>query len=250
VTSCAPPGDARMTWLIARRAAVESLRDGLTLLSGVAFAVVTPILLLWVTVRPLTTDPQSAADVPLGSVLVINLLLAGLLPTVAAAGVAAGLFAGEKERGILTPLLASPASNLAIFGGKVLGSILPSLLYALVAVTVYLIGLVILLGVDGLRVLPPVLSLATLCLVPAATCFAALIASLISSRVRTFSAAQQIAGLVLMPTLGSVVWLMFEAQRWGAGVFVAVVFGLLLLDVLLTMAAAATWQREEILAHR
>jgi hypothetical protein len=43
---------------------------------------------------------------------------------------------------------------------------------------------------------------------------------------------------------------MFEAQRWGASVFIGAVFGLLLLDALLTMAAAATWQREEILANR
>ena len=51
----------------------------------------------------------------------------------AAVGIASGQFAGEKERGILTPLLASPASNVAIFGGKVLGAIIPPLSYSLVA---------------------------------------------------------------------------------------------------------------------
>ena len=131
------PGDLQMTWLIARRAAVEAFQDRLSFLMGVGFAVVVPILLVVVEVRSLvqTTDPAYAAA------LAFNLLLVGLLPTVSAVGIASGQFAGEKERGILTPLLASPASNVAIFGGKVLGAIIPPLSYSLVAEAVYVLGL-------------------------------------------------------------------------------------------------------------
>src|ERR1700674_3260834 len=99
---------------------------------GVGFAVLVPILLVVIEVRSVASNLANAQDGALGAGLAFNLLIVGLLPTVAAVGIAAGQFAGEKERGILTPLLASPASNLAIFGGKVLGAIIPPLAYSLV----------------------------------------------------------------------------------------------------------------------
>ena len=129
-----------MTWLIARRAAVEAFQDRLSFLMGVGFAVVVPILLVVVEVRSLARSATAGADPAFEAALAFNLLLVGLLPTVSAVGIASGQFAGEKERGILTPLLASPASNVAIFGGKVLGAIIPPLSYSLVAEVVYVLG--------------------------------------------------------------------------------------------------------------
>ena len=48
-----------MTWLIARRAALEALQDRLSLLVGLFFAVVVPLGLLVLVVRPLA-GPASA----------------------------------------------------------------------------------------------------------------------------------------------------------------------------------------------
>jgi hypothetical protein len=87
-------------------------------------------------------------------------------------------------------------------------------------------------------------------LVPAVTCFAAVVASLISSRVRTFNAAQQLGGLVLAPVWGAVLMLATRLQDWGSLALFGVVAILLLLDVGLTALAAATWRREEVLARR
>src|SRR5439155_22604981 len=128
-----PPGDMRMTWLIGQRAAIEAMQDQLSLLMGVGFAFVLPILLVALIVRPVGSSPSADGQPPLGDMLAIYLLVVGLLPTIAAIGIACGQFAGEKERGILTPLLASPASNMAIFAGKVVGAIIPSLVYAMAA---------------------------------------------------------------------------------------------------------------------
>ena len=47
----------------------------------------------------------------IGARLAANLLVVGVLPAFSAVGIAAGQFAGEKERGLLTPLLASPAKR-------------------------------------------------------------------------------------------------------------------------------------------
>src|SRR5579871_4433719 len=100
-----PPGDAATLWLIAWRAAVESLNDRLTRLMNILFALVAPVALVAFVIRPLSTlDPTSLARQ-----LPFYLLVIGLMPAVGAVGIAAGQFAGERERGILTPMLASPA---------------------------------------------------------------------------------------------------------------------------------------------
>jgi hypothetical protein len=106
------------------------------------------------------------------------------------------------------------------------------------------------LGLAGLRLLPPPLSVAMVLLVPAMTCFAATVSSLISSRVRTYNAAQQLGGLVLMPVWAVFFTLAANLQTWGPAALVGVVLGLVLLDVALTVAAAATWRREEVLSQR
>jgi len=245
-----PLGDLEMTWLIARRAAIDALQDRLSLLMGVAFAVVVPVVLVLVILRPLVSSPALDGEPTLGDVLAFNLLVVGLLPTSAAIGIASGQFAGEKERGILTPLLASPASNMAIFGGKVLGAIIPPLIYAVVAGCVYAVGLAMGNGPPQPLLLPLSLTLTLIALIPAVAWFAASVASLISSRVRTFNAAQQIGGLVLMPVWGVVFGVAAKLADWGPVGMISTLAGLLLLDVVLTTLAALTWRREEVLAHR
>src|SRR2546428_94327 len=95
-----PPGDLAMIGLIAWRAAVEALRDRLTLLMSVFFSIVLPFVLLVLAILPLSADGEAK----LGGILAFYLLLVGLMPAVSAVGIAAGQFAGEKERGVLTPL--------------------------------------------------------------------------------------------------------------------------------------------------
>src|SRR5260370_13080078 len=129
-----------MTWLIARRAAIDALQDRLSLLMGVAFALIVPVVLVLVILRPMVSGPSADSELSLGDVLAFNLLVVGLLPTSAAIGIASGQFAAEKERGMVTPVLASPASNIAIFGAKVLGAIILPLVYAVVAGCVHALG--------------------------------------------------------------------------------------------------------------
>jgi len=238
------PGELNTTWLIARRAALEALRDRMTLLMSVFFAVVLPLGVLFFIVRPSGSDEEH-----LGTLLAFYLLLVGLMPAVSAVGIAAGQFAGEKERGVLTPLLASPASNLSIFAGKVLGSVMPPLGYAAIGDLVYLLGVALMLGVARLQLLPIELGIAMLVLVPAMTAFAASVASLVSSRVRTFNAAQQVTGFVLMPVWSIMLAGAIKAADWGAAGLMACVAGLVVIDMVLIVIGAATWRREEVLSH-
>jgi ABC-type Na+ efflux pump permease subunit len=237
--------------MIARRGALESLRDRMSFGFNLFFSLIFPIGLVLAFVRPqantLINDGRMEA---LGTALAIYLLSVGLAPATGAVGVASGQFAGEMEKGNLAPILASPASNFAIFGGKILGSVVPALCFSLVAEVVYLTSLAIVIGPDKLRLLPPGLSLALVALIPAVAIFAAGVASLISSRVRTFNTAQQLGGLALFPFWGGIFALSIKLQDWGNLALVAVIIGLVLADILLITIAAATWRREEVLARR
>lgn len=245
------PGDLRTLLLIGRRAALEALRDRATLLMNCFFSLVFPIaMVVWV-IRPLAAQAAAGGDVgALGPLLAIYLMLVGVLPATSAVGIASGQFAGEKEQGSLTPLLASPASNVAIFGGKVLGAVIPGLLFSIVAEVVYVVGLAVVVGPDTARSLPLALALTVVALVPAFAVFAATVASLISSRVRTFNTAQQIGGLVLVPLYGLLSVLTGKIGSWGAAGLAAAVAGLVVADIALALFSAATWRREEVLAQR
>jgi ABC-2 type transport system ATP-binding protein len=240
------PREPAAMWLIAWRAAIESLNDRMTRVMNIFFALVAPIMLLLLVIRPL----ESASAALTSSLLPFYLMVVGMMPAVGAVGIAAGQFAGERERGVLTPMLASPATNLAIFGGKVLGSILPPVLYSIIAQLIYIAGVAVILGLDQLTMLSPALTAAMVLLVPSATCLAAIIGALVSSRVRTYNAAQQIAGILLVPLWALLFGLAFRLQDWGYAGMVASVTGLVLLDAVLILLAARTWRREEVLSHR
>jgi ABC-2 type transport system ATP-binding protein len=244
--STTPPGDVTALWAIARRAAVESLNDRLTRLMNLVFALVVPIGLVSLVLRPLLRVDSSLMP----DQLTFYLLVIGMMPAVGAVGIAAGQFAGERERGVLTPLLAAPASNLAIFGGKVLGSILPPLGYSVIALLVYLACIGVVLGPGALETLPVDLSVTMVLLLATVTCLAAILGTLVSSRVRTYNAAQQVAGILLIPVWAAMFGLAFRLDQWGTAGLVAAVGGTLILDVVLLTIAARTWRREEVLSQR
>ena len=65
-----------------------------------------------------------------------------------------------------------------------------------------------------------------------------------------FNAAQQVGGMVLMPLWGIVFGLAGKLSEWGPVGMLGGLVALAMLDVVLTTAAALTWRREEVLAHR
>jgi ABC-type Na+ efflux pump permease subunit len=234
--------------LIARRAMLEALRDRMTVMVSGFFAIGLPIVFLLTAVRSAASTVESEAG--LGIVLGVFLLIVAIPPTTSAVGVAAGQFAGEMERGVLAPLLATPASNLAIFGGKVLGSIVPSLIFSLVAELTYLAGAAAMLGAAALWRIPLWLGLGMLVLVPVVAVFAAGVASLISSRVRTYNSAQQLANLALLPLWGLLFGFASPMVVAGIWALAAVILVLLAVDIGLIVLAARSWRREQVLAQQ
>ncbi|MBA2681483.1 MAG: ABC transporter permease subunit [Ktedonobacteraceae bacterium] len=248
-TAYTPLSTLAAIWLIARRQMIEALwtRSSLVMF-GVSLVINT--FVVWSTIQPIMRSNSSTSTLVVGNTLAFLLLLVALLNGQPAIGIAAGVFAGDKERGCLLPLLATPASNTALLAGKVLGAVIPALLYTIAGIIVYLIELVLLFGTATLALMPLGLSLASVAFIPALFIFAATIASLISSRVATFQSAQTYSSLIT-----TALWLIFGALVFVGGFFALWIFvvGILvayLLDGLLILLAARTWQREEVMAKQ
>lgn len=235
-------GDLFTALIIGRRGAIEALRDRSTLLLGVFFAVVLPLFLVQTIVHPLVHDAT------LGTAMAALMLTVGIFNTNAALGIGSGVFAGEKEKGNLLPLLASPASNLAIFSGKILSAVLPALLFAILAEISYISELSIIIGFNKLSLMPVHLVVIALISVPTLALFNATIASIISSRVRTFTAAQTIGSFVSLPLLFGALALTGVTAYWGIWPLIATIVALVLVDAVLVVIGSATWRREEVLA--
>jgi ABC-2 type transport system permease protein len=245
------PSTLATAWLIARRAALESLRDRSTLVLSIIFALALPTFFALGAVRPEALHARTGAQrIDLGATMALYLLIVGLGPSSSASSVAAGVFAGEMEKGNLAPLLATPASNLAIFLGKIAGAVLPACLYAAIAEAIFLTEVALAAGPDRLRLLPVSLSAVMLLLVPALATLNATLASLISSRARTYTGAQTVAGLLLVPIMAVLVGIAYLLRYWGPWWPFAVVAALVAIDALLIARGAATWRREEVLARR
>lgn len=237
----------RILWLIAWRQIVEAVRNRSTLVMT-GFFLILPLILVVISLRPVLQDPKALGVA--GSFIALYLLMVGLMPATPAIGIASGVFAGDKERGCLIPLLVTPASNTAIFAGKVLGAVLPALAFAAIGIIGYLVEIAVLFGPDKLGLMPGGLLVMILLLIPAISLFGAALACVISSRVSTFQSAQNYSSLILVVLWFGLFGLLFLIGLWGLWVFAAAVAFIFLLDILLIAVSAATWKREEVMARQ
>ena len=244
------PSEWRAIWLIGRRAAIESFQDSMTLFINAIFALAVPVLVVFGVVRPATAHATtSAGRAALAATLATYLLIVGLLPASGSVGIAAGVFAGEKQQGNLAPLLATPASNLALFTGKILGSVLPTVLYATIAEIAFVSEVIFATGAATWTLVRASLIVSMLLLVPAIAVFGAAVASVISSRVSTYNTATTLASLALVPLSGTLLGLAFTMPNWAAWLRFLAVLAVIAVDIAIVMAGASTWNREEVLAR-
>lgn len=242
------PGMVRVAWLIARRQILEALLERSAVIMTVFFLVFQAAL-VYFSLRPLLQDRLTPQTIGITATLMaFYLLFVGLMPSSPAIGIAAGVFAGDKERGCLTPILVLPISNRAIFAGKVLGAVLPALLYSAINIIAYYLE-ILYYGPDKLGLLPLGTSLLILLLIPGVTIFGAALATIISSRVSTFQTAQTYSSIISMVLWFVLFGLIFVATARGVLTFIAAVLAIYGIDALLISVAASTWRREEIIAR-
>jgi len=165
--------------------------------------------------------------------------------------IAAGSFAGEKERGTLEALLYTPTTDAELMVGKVLAAWVPAMIVSLVGFVLY--GIVA--NVSAWQTMQRIFFPTTMWIVlilwlaPAAAGLGLGTMVLVSSKVSTFQDASQLGGMVVIPVV-----LLVVGQLAGV-VYLSVPFVFLVGLVLWLIDAAVLWfgvrtfRRSEIIAR-
>ena len=179
----------------------------------------------------------------------VSIPLFWIVPVALTSAVAADSFVGEKERGTLEPLLATPASDREIFFAKLLTAVIPAVLGTWLGMLLF--GLLVALAgspyFPSVVLLEPDWLFSALVMVPLMAILSSGVAALISSRVSSFRAAYQLNGLLVLPVILFLIpqTILLFLITPAALVYIAAV--ILVVDVLLIAAALAIFDRERIL---
>lgn len=171
------------------------------------------------------------------------------LPIILSMAMASDSFAGEKERGTIEQLLATPLTDEELFFGKVLACMLPSFAVTLLSFGVFST----IVDVATYR------TIGRLLLPDAATIGAALITSplfsllsigtmvLVSLRVRRVRDAQQLGGLVMLPGIAIVLASITGIVVLSGKMILAVSIVLFFVDSLLIKASSKCFNRDRLI---
>jgi ABC-2 type transport system permease protein len=173
-----------------------------------------------------------------------------IIPAMIATLLAANSFAGEKERHTLEGLLYTPVSDTELVVGKILGAVIPAIVFSWVCFVVYAI-IVNVLGTPlvGHQYFPTLNWWVLMVLVvPAVAVFVTACVVWVSARVATYQAANSIAGLVVLPVLLLVLGQVSGVMIAGPGVFAVLGVALAIADVGLMWWIVKTSDRERMVS--
>ncbi len=177
------------------------------------------------------------------------MLLVGFIPASFSLITALETFVGERERNSLESLLSMPISDSSLYAGKLLSSLLPPLLSALLAMLVYTVSLALRhpdLYASGMK--PEFLvAIVLLILIKAVVMVAG--AVIISSHTTSIRAANLLASFVLLPTASIIQMeaLLMIGERWD--VLWLIVILLIVIATALIRTGVNAFNREEILSR-
>jgi ABC-type Na+ efflux pump permease subunit len=173
-----------------------------------------------------------------------------LVPTVVANVIAADSFAGDKERRTLEALLHTPIRDKELFLAKLLPAWVVAVLVNLVAFVVYtVVADAAAWPVLHRLMLPtPTWFVLALWAGPAVAALALGATVLISSRVRGFQEAHQLASMLVMPLTAPIVGQVFGVMAFDARFVALGGLGLWILDAGLIYVALRTFRRDKLLS--
>ena len=175
----------------------ESLRNKMVLF-GVVFL---PVILIGTSIFMLTTG-ESQQD-PVAQVVLFNtsLMYFMVLPAVIPLAIAVYSIVGEKEQTTLEPLLATPITDLELFLGKALASVIPAVLVNWVSFGLFLVATRLLVGAFLVQTLTAPWLVSIFGLSPLLALFSIGVTMIVSSRASDARAAYQFSSLAILPGL-------------------------------------------------
>jgi ABC-2 type transport system permease protein len=186
-------------------------------------------------------------------VLFLGYLFAPLflvLPMMLASIIAAEAFVGEKERKTLEALIYTPATDLELFLGKVLASVVPAILFAWANFAIY----AVVVNAAGWPIMQRIWFptgvwwVLMLWVTPAVATLGVAATVLISARVNTFMEAYQASGALVIVILFLLFGQMFGLIFLSPLVLLVVGLGFFAIDAVLILFGVGIFQRSELIA--
>jgi len=175
----------------------ESMRNKMVLF-GVAFL---PLVLVGMSIFMLTFG--EGQDDPVAQIALFNtsLMYFLVLPAVIPLAIAVYSIVGEKEQTTLEPLLATPISDLELFLGKALASVIPAVVINWVAFGIFIAVTRLLTGGFLLQTVSATWLVSIFGLSPLLALFSIGVTMIVSSRASDARAAYQLSSLAILPGL-------------------------------------------------
>ncbi len=170
------------------------------------------------------------------------------IPIFTASVIAADSFAGEKERKTSENLLASPISNSELLTGKILASLIPTIILTFVVFGIYG-GTVNWLSFSEFNqyILPTPTWLMMLASAPLLALAAIAVVVFVSAHVKGIKEAQQISTLLVLPILLIPFISILGIAKLDVSFFAYVIVILAVVDSLIFYASLKTFRKEKIL---
>jgi ABC-2 type transport system permease protein len=223
----------------------ESMRNKMVLFG----VVLLPIILVGTSVFMLTVG--EGADDPVGQIVLFNtsLMYFLLLPAIIPLAIAVYSIVGEKEQTTLEPLLATPISDLELFLGKALASVIPALIVNWISFGAFLGIVRLLVGSVPLQTLTAPWLASIFGLSPFLALFSVGVTMLVSSRASDARAAYQFSSFAILP--GLIPLIVYSSQKTLVDLKLVAIEGgvLLVASAVVLFFAVKVFRREQILTR-
>jgi len=223
----------------------ESLRNKMVLF-GVIF-----LPLFFVAFSVYMVIQGGGTDDPVAQIVLFNtsLMYFLILPVIIPLAIAVYSIVGEKEQTTLEPLLATPISDLELFLGKALASVLPALAINWLAFGLFLGATRVFVGAVPLQTLTAPWLASIFGLSPLLAFFSVLVTMLVSSRASDARAAYQFSSFAVLP--GVIPLIIYSTRKTLVDLALVGLEGAVLLavGVILLYFAIRLFRREQILTR-
>jgi uncharacterized membrane protein SpoIIM required for sporulation/ABC-type transport system involved in multi-copper enzyme maturation permease subunit len=237
--------DLYMASVVTRREVKDAFRDWRIMIPIVLLTIFFPALMNFTAQRLLGFVESYGAEIIANQLIPFLLLVVGFFPMSFSLVIALEAFVGEKERKSLEPLLSTPLTNLQLYLGKMMASLIPPLLAAYLGIGVYLVGLWLTIG----WVATPQLFVQTILLTTLQGMIMVAGAVVISSQATSVRASNLLASFIIVP-MALLIQAEAAALFWGnhAGLW-WLILALAITVLVLMRMGLSIFNREELLGR-
>jgi ABC-type transport system involved in multi-copper enzyme maturation permease subunit len=182
-------------WWVLKREVRDQFRDWRITIPIILLTMIFPFIMNFMADRVVNFVSQYGATLVSERLIPFFLLIVGFFPISVSLVIALESFVGEKERGSIEPLLASPLSDWHLYVGKLVAVMISPLIAAYIGIGVYLFG--VYRDFNWVATPSLLLLILTLTLVQAFVMVSA--AVVVSTQATTVRAANLLASFIIIP---------------------------------------------------